>query len=216
MIYFIVFILEIFALFLLSRKLNIKVYSAIRKLVRNKKLSRYIFSIIFFPGTFVHEMAHFLTALLTGVRTGDVRLLPVVDEDEFKLGSVAIAKTDPVRRFLIGVAPVFVGIAMIIFVVSTMLAKDLLSSWFWVIITIYFLFVVGNTMFSSKKDMEGSYRVLILLLLAWIVIWYFEINIPILDVLERSSSTFERISLLMLAPIAVDIIILSVFRTLEK
>lgn len=208
--------MEIFALFLLSRKLNIKVYSAIRKLVRNKKLSRYIFSIIFFPGTFVHEMAHFLTALLTGVRTGDVRLLPVVDEDEFKLGSVAIAKTDPVRRFLIGVAPVFVGIAMIIFVVSTMLAKDLLSSWFWVIITIYFLFVVGNTMFSSKKDMEGSYRVLILLLLAWIVIWYFEINIPILDVLERSSSTFERISLLMLAPIAVDIIILSVFRTLEK
>jgi len=68
---------------------------------------------LFFPGTVIHELAHLLAAGLLFVKTGSMEIIPKVMDDEIRLGSVQVAKTDPFRRTIIGVAPVLLGMAII-------------------------------------------------------------------------------------------------------
>ena len=62
----------------------------------------------------MHELSHLLTAGVLFVRTGEIEFLPKMEGDQVKLGSVAIEKTDPVRRAIIGFASVFVGLSTIL------------------------------------------------------------------------------------------------------
>lgn len=122
-----------------------------------------VISFIFLPGIIIHELSHFLVASLLFVPTGDIEFMPKVEGQSIKLGSVSIGKTDPVRRFLIGVSPVIFGALVI--GVSLAFSKSYLNFSYFYILAFYILFVVGNTMFSSKKDLEGSVVLLILLII---------------------------------------------------
>lgn len=102
----------------------------------------------------MHELGHFLMASILMVPTGEIEFLPKIQEGGVKLGSVAIARTDPFRRFLIGVAPVLSGIG-ILFLASYYLHPLWPFTWRSAVFA-YILFEIGNTMFSSKKDMEGA------------------------------------------------------------
>ena len=77
-----------------------------------------------------------------------------------KLGSVQIGRTDPFRRIIIGVAPVLLG--MILIFSLFLLIKIGSTPWWQVILVLYLLFEIGNTMFSSRKDIEGSILFIIL------------------------------------------------------
>ena len=116
-----------------------------------------ILVILLFPGTIVHELAHLFVAEVLRVRTGKLTLVPEsLAGSEIKTGSVAIAQTDPLRRTLIGLAPVYVGIGAL-----TMLAYFLTSQPTTynlqptTILLFYIMFAVSNSMFSSKEDMKG-------------------------------------------------------------
>ena len=74
-------------------------------------------ALFFLPGTLIHELAHFLFAVLLGVPTGTIYVLPVYEEHQgIRMGSVKIAQVDPFRRTLIGLAPLVVGILIIFFI----------------------------------------------------------------------------------------------------
>lgn len=118
-----------------------------------------LISFIFLPGIIIHELSHFLAASLLFVPTGEIEFMPKVEGQSIKLGSVAIGRSDPIRRFLIGVAPVILGILVISVVLS--FTKTYTSPLFLNFLLFYTLFVIGNTMFSSKKDMEGALVLLI-------------------------------------------------------
>jgi hypothetical protein len=87
------------------------------------------------------------------VATGEVEFFPEIQGNQVKMGSVAIAKTDPLRRFLIGVAPLIGGLGILLLSFAYLRASSL--SWQSVLL-LYIVFQVGNTMFSSSKDMEGA------------------------------------------------------------
>ncbi len=69
---------------------------------------------ILLPGTFIHEAAHLVFAEFMQVRTDGLTVMPEIKEDRsIKLGGVKIEQTDPLRRVIIGLAPVFFGLILI-------------------------------------------------------------------------------------------------------
>lgn len=107
-----------------------------------------------------------LVAEVLGVRTDEFSFVPeILENNKIKAGSLKIAKTDPVRQTLIGLAPILFGL-VIIFTISHFSFQFLIqnpqfflnqSPMFYILCSmfLYLLFVVSNTMFSSKKDLEA-------------------------------------------------------------
>lgn len=165
MLYLLIIVLEIIVLLLLSKVLPSLLVALFYFFVRSHKVAVWLLSIIFLPGTLIHEMAHLLTAGVLFVNVGDISLVPQIHDEGVKLGHVEIQKTDPIRRALIGFAPVFVGLGILIGIIfyanSQFFSQG--SYPFWLIgLVIYLMVVIGNTMFSSKKDLEGSFIVVVI------------------------------------------------------
>jgi len=214
MLYIAILILEIFILFLLSQKVHKRLGMFFLKITRNQKITVYILAILFLPGTFIHEIAHFLMALLMLVPVGNLELIPKIEADGIKLGSVSIAKTDPLRRFLIGVAPLILGMTIILSMIYIFDAKDILNSMPIVALTIYAIFTIGNTMFSSKRDLEGSWILLVFLLFIILLFWIFKITPPDFNslILNLDFTYLKTVLYYLLVPILLDVLSLVVIR----
>ena len=152
--YILLLVFELIVLWFITRRLTQNLYVALFLLIRSRPIAIAIISFFFFPGTIIHELSHLFTAEILGVHTSGLTLTPEgLEESNVRTGSVLIAKTDPIRRAVIGVAPVFVGLGAL-FTISYLLPQFAFSYWvlgigYWV------LFAVSNTMFSSPEDMEG-------------------------------------------------------------
>lgn len=156
------FILLLLALFLLSKVVVKDLGMLVLRLTRSKRLTIGALAFTFLPGTIIHELAHASMAQILRVRTGDIDVMPKVEEKNILLGSVQIEKCDPFRNFLIGIAPLVVG--FIVIIIASAIFQKLNLSGFWpTAILFYVLFQIGNTMFSSKRDMEGAIELLIAL-----------------------------------------------------
>ena len=140
-------------LFFLSRKLTRLLSHIFMRLFRSQSVTIHLLSFLFLPGVVLHELSHLLIANLLLVPTGEVEFFPEIHGSEVKMGSVAIARTDPLRRFLIGIAPLLGGIGLML-VASLYLFTTLFS--LQSVLLFYIIFEIANTMFSSSKDMEGA------------------------------------------------------------
>lgn len=165
-------------LFFLSRWLNGSLFALFYRLFHSKQIAITLTTLILFPGTVIHELSHLFIAEILQVRTGKLSLFPVVHEDSYiEAGSVEVARTDPLRRTIIGIAPLFIGV-----IVVTLLSQHLARMYPEIIKNIptlthstiqpftllffflgYILFAVTNNMFPSKEDMKGVPAVFIVL-----------------------------------------------------
>lgn len=178
MLYFLLFVSELILLFILSKKLVNSLARVFYRLTKNHRTVVHILAIIFLPGTIIHELAHLLFAGIMLVPVGELNVIPEIlstgqpssgwEEKSVKLGSVQIGKTDPFRRTLVGVAPVFLGMILIFSIF--LFVKIAVSPWWQIFLGLYFLFQIGNTMFSSKKDIEGSILFVILTVTLTVII----------------------------------------------
>jgi hypothetical protein len=146
------------------------------RLFKNQKVVIHVLAFLFLPGVVVHELAHLLIANMLLVPTGEVEFFPEIQGDNVKMGSVEIASTDPLRRFVIGAAPLFVGLA----VLSVLFWYFGFSfSWSWqTALLFYAVFQISNTMFSSKKDMEGAVGLMTVVLLLGLLGFLGGIRVP--------------------------------------
>lgn len=205
------FFLELISLFLLSKFLTKSLLRLFFRITKNNKITVNLFFCLFFPGIIVHEMAHFLAAGLLFVRTGSMELMPKIMEDGVRLGSVEIAKTDPFRRAIIGVAPVLFGLFMI-FGILFYLQMFAVKNPALYVFSFYLIFAVGNTLFSSKKDLEGTIELLLAsaFFLAALFIIKGEIAQAFFQFLQRPEivTFFKNADLFLLAPILIDLIVI--------
>ncbi len=104
-------LVALLALFLAAQRwLHRQMHAILLMLTRRPNLALGLFSLVFFPGVFLHEVSHFLMARLLGVRTGRFSLLPSVMADgTLRLGYVETARADVLRDALIGTAPLVTG-----------------------------------------------------------------------------------------------------------
>lgn len=132
--------------------------------------------VLLFPGTVIHELSHLFVAEVLGVKTGEISLVPEGLEgrdgpegQEIRAGSVAVAKSDPMRRILIGIAPVLVGMGAITTLSYFIrhppagLQGDALQNALVFGVFYYLLFAISNSMFSSRDDMKGTIPVFLTL-----------------------------------------------------
>ncbi len=187
-----------------------------------------ILATIFLPGTILHELAHLLTAGVMLVPVGELEVVPVISENGVQLGSVQIGKTDPIRRMLIGFAPILFGVLVILGVVYV--ALPIVESrvvWWQILIIFYTIFVVGNTMFSSKKDAEGALGFLITILVVGVILfivsqifgflsgqqiisWISAVN------LGKFEAFFRIVDTYLLVPIGVDLALILLLKATQK
>ena len=131
-----------------------------------------LYFILMLPGILVHEFSHWGMAKLLGVRTGKIRLGPRrLRGGRMSLGSIMVARTDPLRDSLIGIAPLLSGTAIVLFLANwrfgVSLAEDIpplaqlgnvlqhLTTytqtndvWVW----LYLMFAISNSMLPSESD----------------------------------------------------------------
>ena len=172
-----IFFLELVVLLFLARSLNITLYRLFYRLSHSEHIAIMGTTLLLFPGTVVHELAHLFTAEILGVHTGKLTLVPeYVEENRIQAGSVEVQKSDPFRRSIIGVAPLLVGIITITLISSYLTevfpqvvaavqtATRFQHSIIYLFLAVgYLLYAISNNMFPSKEDLHGVPPVLFVL-----------------------------------------------------
>jgi len=208
------FLIELFLLFVVSRAVVARIYLSIHKLSGSKKTAVVFFSTLFLPGTYVHEMAHYLTAVLLAVPVGELDLGPRFEERGIRLGSVEIAKTDPVRRFVVAFAPMFVGILSISALVMVMYIYRVNIPWWGFVVGVYMAFVIGNTMFLSRRDLEAMGTFMIIIVAVTFVLGLFGVDYSLVFELmakEEVRYIFRTLDLILAVVIGLNVAILGIF-----
>lgn len=171
-------------LLLLQRALQREIQTILLLLTRRPEISLAIFSILFFPGVFLHEASHWLMARLLGVRTGRFSLIPQpLGNGRVRLGFVETASPDIVRDALIGVAPLISGGVFVSYaglerlnlvdfwqlwlnnagtldIVPALFAQPDFWLWFYLVVT------VSGTMMPSHSDRRAWLPVVLAVFLA--------------------------------------------------
>jgi hypothetical protein len=161
-------------LFFMKRWINRHVQGLALLLLGNNEAAMFLYFVLLLPGILIHELSHWLAAKLLGVRTGKISLWPSKRRgNQMRLGSVRVARTDPFRASLIGVAPLISGSLAILIIGQLILGlgglqetllngewervgESLLASlkvpdfWLW----LYLIFAISNAMLPSETDLE--------------------------------------------------------------
>ncbi|HSL30520.1 MAG TPA: hypothetical protein VK900_15075 [Anaerolineales bacterium] len=175
------FLLMLVPLIILQRLLHREIQAVFLILTRDARVTMGIFSILFLPGVFLHELSHFVMAKILGVRTGRFSIFPrSLADGRLQLGYVETARADIVRDSLIGAAPLIVGTLFVAFVALYHL--QLRGLWetfrsgqfsiFWLDVRalpqvpdfylwLYLAFAVSSTMMPSESDRHAWLELLI-------------------------------------------------------
>ncbi|MFQ5576842.1 MAG: hypothetical protein ACE5G8_07635, partial [Anaerolineae bacterium] len=141
-------------------------------LISNSRVTAvWFYFFLFLPGILIHELSHYLTARLLGVKVSRFSLWPGVKRGgELVLGSVQVRGAGPVRHSLVGVAPLLFG-SLAVLLIGRLLRFDALGQaaaggslqrlldaaleslttpdfWLW----LYLLFAIANAMLPSESD----------------------------------------------------------------
>lgn len=158
-------------------------------LTGSSQVAIWLFWVLFLPGTFLHELSHWVTAKLLGVKTSRFSLWPTIKKKgELQMGSLQVEVADPFRHSLIGLAPLIFGSLAVLLIGQGRLELGVLGQamiggdleligealaltlavpdvWLW----LYLLFAIANAMLPSPSDRQAWLSVSIYLGLAFLV-----------------------------------------------
>ena len=159
----------------LQRALHREIQAVFLILTRHANITMLLFSLLFFPGVFIHEFSHFLMAKILFVPTGKISLIPeTMPDGRLRLGYVEVSKADILRDSLIGIAPLIAGGLFISY--AAIYKLNLLPLWgalrqadfstFWTglaslpalpdfLLWFYLTFTVSSTMLPSESDRQA-------------------------------------------------------------
>ncbi len=161
--------------------------------------SSVLISLIFLPGTVLHESAHFLTAVILLLKVKGMSLFPQSDGKTIRLGTVEYEKKDAVRGILVGIAPLFMGLGSFI-IISYFHISPILAG--------YFIFIVSSTMFSSRQDIQDLIVVAPLAIILIAVFYIFNIRFDIIlneSISYRLMTVIKEINLYLFFSIIIHI-----------
>lgn len=210
--------MQILVLSFLTKQITQELFTFLYRLTKSIGVSTYIVAIVFVLGTLIHELSHFLMAKLLFVHAEKLELMPERTGDTVKLGSVQVAKADPIRRLLIGVAPFLVGCSLMFTIIWYGIHIGAWQDFLLAGSLVFLLFEIANTMFSSKRDLEGVLEFLGIVGVLLILFVFF----TKVDLLQYVNS-FSFITPLLLqgctallVPVGLDIVALFLFKVLNR
>lgn len=204
----ILLVLMLGALAWLQSRLHTEIQRIFVLLTRSPQAAILLFSLMFLPGVFLHELSHFLTAKLLRVPTGRFSVFPrELGNNRLQMGFVEVAVSDPVRESLIGAAPLLTGSAFVAFVgmnrlgvvggiAAAQLGLGQAMAWFFglfqqpdVWLWLYLALTVSSTMFPSASDRRPWLKVGIGMALILGVVLVLGAGYWLLDLLQPGLST---------------------------
>jgi hypothetical protein len=223
-------ILLLFVLAWFSRQISLHIQFPFYSLTRSQNSATLAIFLLFLPGVFVHEAAHWSVARLLGLKTGKFRVWPKRQGKYIGLGSVSVESRDPIRDSLVGIAPLLVGTVLVTIIgriiFDTPLVSSLLAAgdWWGAIVAFrqelnrpsgllwaYLLFTIANAMMPSASDREPVLPVLGYSLLA--IITYIILGLPLqgaASVMEWLAPVLSNLSSALLFVIVLDVVVLAV------
>lgn len=164
------FVGEIVCIFLFSRLSLQKSYYLLKKILKSDRLIVIFISILYFPGTVIHEFSHYIAALLLNLHPREMQLFPVIEGRKVKLGHVLYEKhpDDFIRSILVGIAPFFGAILSLWIIIQSKLFPGIV--WWQTLIFGYLILTITANMFSSKQDLvDVGYLIPFVLIVAFIL-----------------------------------------------
>ena len=175
------FVLMLVPLILLQRLLHREIQSVLLIATRDPNITMGIFSIIFLPGVFLHELSHFVMAKILRVPTGRFSIFPhSLPDGRLQLGYVETSRSDIVRDSLIGAAPLIAGTLFVAYVAIERFQMRILwdlvrngqLNLFWMgmrampaardfYLWFYLVFTVSSTMMPSESDRHAWLELLL-------------------------------------------------------
>jgi len=171
------FAVEIVSIFLLSRFSLQKSYSLLRRILKNDKSIIYFISLLYLPGTILHEMSHYIAALLLNMHPREIQFFPVIEGKKVKLGHVLYEKHphDFLRSVLVGVAPFLGGLISLWIIIQTKLFPG--NVWWYTVVFGYLILTITANMFSSRQDLVDVGYLIPLGLLVMFLLFLFPIRL---------------------------------------
>lgn len=179
-------ILSLVLLYFSKHKLSGEFSRLIHKFGGNRNTLIVLWSIVFLPGTVIHEMSHLIFAMLTGARTGKIEIFPRFLEEDWEneeqgtgvtLGSVQTQKLNLIQGFLVGTAPFIVGIALLIWLASMIQASFSQSSYYLLLLQGYLFFTISNSFFPSWTDIKQVIPLTVVTAIAMLIFWLIGIKV---------------------------------------
>jgi hypothetical protein len=220
----------------LKRWISAHVQGVAFLLTGNQRAAIWIFWVLFLPGTFLHELSHWLTAKLLRVKTGRFSLWPKPQrKGQLQMGGVQVEVADPFRHSLIGLAPLIFGSIAVLLIgqgrltlgqvglalnsgdleliwqalLKTLAIPDI---WLW----LYLLFAISNAMLPSASDREAWWSVLLYLGIALFLAIGLGLNPTLSPQLQEFGLTIiAQLLYAFLITIAVDIFFILVIIFIE-
>lgn len=186
MIYFGILVSLLF-LFFTQRIMGKQLSRLIHRLGGNHNAVIWFWSAIFIPGTLIHEVSHFLAAAATGAHTGNIEVFPEFIDDELKpgesrsvrLGSVQVAKMNPVQGFIVGLAPFITGSALLVWL-STMIAPTYQTGeYLKLALLTYAFFAIANSFFPSWSDLKQALPLMVIVIFGLVIAGYYGLRLSL-------------------------------------
>lgn len=210
------FLIQIIVLYFISRITIQEVFHFFAIFTKNRKIVFSLTALIFFPGTVLHEMSHFIAAMMMMLKVRDVKIIPEIEGDKIKLGRVLYEKKDVLRGVIVGVAPIFAGIFFFLFIsyINMSFRDNLILTG----LLIYAIFAVSTTMFSSKQDLIDIVFLIPFVMIIAFILYVFKV--PVVDVLQnfllKLDSSLVIINRFLFYSFVIHVILIISFKSLRK
>ena len=219
----IIFVLLTIVLSVLRSRLVYELSATSLLLCSTTKPGIVFYTIIFLPGTIIHELSHWIVAEILQVRTGTITIFPDLEDQhngQQRLGSVATITTDPFRGFLIGIAPFFIGL-LILIVLGRLLSTGISTGFLWwqLVLIIYGIVVMGNSILISASDRRTWPFILIFFSLITIILYRMRFS-PSASIYLLSSNILHSLNLVLGVTAGLNLVMIgwsySLRRLIEK
>ena len=107
------FVISLFALAWLSQQISVHIQIPVYYGTRSKDALAVALFLVFLPGVFIHEAAHWTMAKICGLKTAKFRVWPKRQGDQIGLGSVNVESGGAFFDALVGMAPLIAGTLLI-------------------------------------------------------------------------------------------------------
>lgn len=183
--------LSLGCLVLFQRWLHRHLQGLLLLLTRKETIALGVYAVLFLPGVVLHEGSHYLAAKLLRVPTHGFSLIPRRAGKLVRFGYVETAAADPIRASLIGLAPLVAGVAAMLVLALNRLGLDSLAAAAVhgdlelirqsidgllatpdLLLWLYLVFTISNTMLPSKSDRAAWLPAIGMLVLAAAALWF--------------------------------------------
>lgn len=168
------FVLQLIILFFISRISIRYLFYLFHRITTSDQLVYYCIAAIFLPGTIIHELSHFAMAMMLFLRVRELHIFPKMEKGYIKLGRVIYEKQDVLRSIIVGIAPIILGLLFFWWLSAVELFES--ESWVVKVVTIYIIFVISTTMFSSKQDLVDLVYILPIFIILGILLYFFPVD----------------------------------------